>query len=56
MLRLEDVLEHICSAGLKLKQSKGRFLKTQKKFLDNETVGRGAESDPEKTEALQNWP
>jgi transposase InsO family protein len=54
--RLDHVLEQIYRAGLKLKPSKCKFLKTKVKFLGHVVSKDGVQTDPEKIEALTNWP
>ena len=54
--RVEMVLERLSSAGLKLKPSKCQFLQVKAGFLGHVVSADGIATDPEKTEAISQWP
>jgi hypothetical protein len=54
--RLEHVFEKLHKAGLKLKPSKCKFLKTRVGFLGHVISADGVEPDPDKVEAIRTWP
>jgi len=56
LARLEAVFNRIKQHGLKLKPSKCEFFKTSVKYLGHVVSENGIETDPEKLEALINWP
>ena len=53
---LELVFSKLHDYGLKLKPSKCRFFRTRLQYLGHVVSAAGVETDPEKTEALKNWP
>ncbi len=54
--RLEEVLERIAKAGLKLKPSKCKFFQKRINFLGHVVSSNGIECDPAKTQTLLEWP
>ena len=54
--RLEHVFQRLIEANLKLKPSKCLFFQKSVKFLGHIVSEKGIQTDPEKTEAIQNWP
>ena len=53
--RLEQVLQRIQGAGLKLKPAKCCFFQQSVPFLGHVVSGEGISTDPEKIEAVRNW-
>ena len=54
--RLEEVLQRLQSAGLKLKPQKCELLQTKVRYLGHIVSAAGIATDPEKIEAIENWP
>ena len=54
--RLEAVFEKLAKAGLKLKPSKCEFFKKRIKYLGHIVSEEGVSTDPQKVEAVLNWP
>ena len=54
--RLEAVFKKISDTGLKLKPSKCEFFKKRIHYLGHIVSNKGIETDPEKIEAIVNWP
>lgn len=54
--RLESVFQRLSSAGLKVKPSKCQFFKTRIKYLGHIVSREGVSTDPEKVDAVRNWP
>lgn len=54
--RLENVFKRLLDANLKLKPSKCLFFQKSIKFLGHIVSESGVQTDPEKTEAVKNWP
>lgn len=54
--RMENVFQRLQDAGLKLKPSKCIFFQKSVKFLGHIVSASGVQTNPEKTEAVQNWP
>ena len=54
--RLEAVFKKISDAGLKLKPSKCEFFKKRIHYLGHIVSDKGIETDPNKIEAIVNWP
>ena len=55
-LRLAEVFQRLRDAGLKLKPSKCKLLRTSVKYLGHVVSDRGVETDPEKTLTVTTWP
>lgn len=53
---IERVLKRLRAAGLKLKPSKCQFLRSQVKYLGHIVSADGVRPDPEKEEAIRNFP
>ena len=53
---LEQVLQRLDAAGLKLKPSKCKVLQKEVKFLGNIVGADGVATDPAKVEAVEHWP
>ena len=53
---LEMVFQRLRDYGLKLKPSKCKFFRTRLQYLGHVVSSQGVETDPEKTEALREWP
>ena len=56
LCRLEQVCERIQQAGLKLKPSKCKLFQQQVTFLGHVVSKDGLATDPDKIEAVVNWP
>ena len=56
LLRLEQVLQRIQQAGLKLKPSKCHLFQKQVSFLGYVVSEAGIATDPKKLEAVVSWP
>ena len=54
--RLEAVFKRLAQHNLKLKASKCEFLRSRVTYLGHVVSEDGIETDPEKTEAVKNWP
>ena len=54
--RLEAVFKKLAKAGLKLKPSKCEFFKKRIKYLGHIVSEEGVSTDPQKVEAVLNWP
>ena len=54
--RLEEVLQRLQSAGLKLKPQKCELLQTKVRYLGHIVSAAGIATDPEKIEAIESWP
>jgi hypothetical protein len=54
--RLETIFERLQKASLKLKPSKCSFLQRHVSFLGYEISESGVQTDPQKIEAVVNWP
>ena len=54
--RLEAVFKKLARAGLKLKPSKCEFFKKRIKYLGHIVSEEGVSTDPQKVEAVLNWP
>lgn len=54
--RLREVFQRLQDAGLKISPKKCTFLCQSVKFLGHIVTAHGIATDPEKTEAIQNWP
>ena len=52
---LEEVLERLSEAGLKLKPSKCEFFRKEVSFLGHVVTAAGIKTDPRKVEAVQEW-
>jgi transposase InsO family protein len=53
---LEAVFKHLAAAGLKLKPSKCKLFRSRVNYLGHVISSEGIEADPDKTEAIHNWP
>ena len=53
---LRAVFSRLRDANLKLKPSKCKFFQKEVAFLGHMATERGTQCDPEKTEAVRNWP
>ena len=49
-------MDRLKAAGLKLKASKCQWFKCSVKYLGHVVSAKGLQCDPEKIEAVQNWP
>ena len=56
LLNLQQVVEHLRQAGLKLQPGKCKFLQTQVKYLGHVVSAQGVSRDPEKTSQIESWP
>ena len=56
LARLRLVLQRFQEANLKLKPNKCRLFQSQTKFLGNIVSAEGVKPDPEKVEAVRDWP
>ena len=56
LVRLEAVLGKLRSAGLKLNTQKCSFFQTSIKYLGHVVSREGVSVDPEKVEAVREWP
>eukprot|EP00731_Ephydatia_muelleri_P029836 Em0021g359a len=56
LTRLRAVLDRIAKAGLRLKTAKCQFVQRQVKYLGHVVSEQGIEPDPQKTQALKNFP
>ena len=54
--RLAEVLQRLQQAGLKLKPKKCELLQTEVKYLGHLVSSDGIATDPEKVEAIREWP
>ena len=54
--RLDMVFTHLGNAGLKFKPQKGFFSMKEVSYLGHVILQRGVETDPHKTEVINNWP
>jgi hypothetical protein len=55
LARLEQVLQRLGTAGLKLKPSKCELLQKEVKFLGHVVGADGVSTDPAKVEAVEKW-
>jgi hypothetical protein len=55
LARLEQVLQRLETAGLKLKPSKCELLQKEVKFLGHVVGAGGVSTDPAKVEAVEKW-
>ena len=53
--RLEEVLERIMAAGLRLKPKKCHLFQTRVGYLGHVVSGEGISTDPEKIKAVEDW-
>ena len=53
--RLEEVLQRLLQAGLKLKPEKCELLQSQVRYLGHVVSPTGVATDPEKIEAIREW-
>ena len=56
LTRLRAVLDRIAKAGLRLKTAKCQFVQRQVKYLGHVVSEQGIEPDPQKTQAVKNFP
>ena len=56
LLNLQQVLEQLRQAGLKLQPGKCKFLQTQVTYLGHVVSAQGVSPDPEKTSQIESWP
>ena len=56
LLNLQQVLERLRQAGLKLQPGKCKFLQTQVTYLGHVMSAQGVSPDPEKTSQIESWP
>ena len=56
LVRLEEVLQRLQKAGLKLKPKKCELLQEEVKYLGHLVSAAGIATDPEKIEAIKGWP
>ena len=56
LLRLEEVLQRLQKAGLKLKPQKCELLQEEVRYLGHIVSADGIATDPEKIAAIKNWP
>ena len=56
LTRLTTVLDRFRSANLKLKPTKCTLLQSEVKYLGHVVSSKGVRTDPEKVQAVQNWP
>ena len=56
LTRLEEVLQRLHGAGLKLKPQKCELLQTQVRYLGHIVSSNGIATDPDKIEAIKSWP
>ena len=56
MARLEQVLQRLWAAGLKLKPAKCELLREEVKFLGHIVGANGVATDPAKVAAVEHWP
>lgn len=54
--RLGEIFKRLSAYGLKLKPSKCSLLKKSVKYLGHIVSEYGVQTDPDKTEAIRNWP
>ena len=54
--RLRGVFQKLSTAGLRLKPSKCEFFKSQVTYLGHIVSKNGIETDPQKIEAIKEWP
>ena len=54
--RLEEVLQRLHGAGLKLKPQKCELLQTKVRYLGHIVSSQGIATDPEKIAAIKEWP
>ena len=54
--RLEEVLQRLQKAGLKLKPTKCKLLQDQVEYLGHVVSAQGVATDPKKIEAIKDWP
>lgn len=54
--RLENIFERLRDANFKLKPSKCNLFQKSVKFLGHVVSEEGVQTDPDKTEAIKNWP
>lgn len=54
--RLKNIFERLRDANLKLKPSKCNLFQKSVKFLGHVVSEEGVQTDPDKTEAIKNWP
>ena len=56
LYNLQQVLEHLRQAGLKLQPHKRKFLQAQVTYLGHVISAQGVSPDPEKTSKIKSWP
>ena len=56
LLNLQQVLERLRQAGLKLQPGKCKFLQMQVTYLGHVVSAQGVSPDPEKTNQIESWP
>uniref|UniRef100_A0A672FZX6 Gypsy retrotransposon integrase-like protein 1 n=1 Tax=Salarias fasciatus TaxID=181472 RepID=A0A672FZX6_SALFA len=56
LVRLETVLQRLRETGLKVKMEKCHFLQPRVQFLGHQVSAQGISTDPEKIEAVKQWP
>jgi hypothetical protein len=56
LLRLEEVLDRLITAGLKVKPSKCQLARRAVTFLGHVVSENGVSTDPAKVEAVESWP
>ena len=54
--RLREVLQRLQQAGLKLKPSKCELLQTEVRYLGHVVSANGVATDPDKVQAVREWP
>ena len=56
LCNLQQVLERLRQAGLKLQPHKCKFLQSQVTYLGHMVSAQGVSPDPEKTSKIKSWP
>ena len=56
LFNLQQILECLSQAGLKLQPGKCKFLQTQVTYLGHVVSAQGVSPDPEKTSQIDSWP
>ncbi|KAG8198200.1 hypothetical protein JTE90_015298 [Oedothorax gibbosus] len=56
LINIRKVLTKLRYAGLKLSLSKCHFFRREVKYLGHIVSSAGVQTDPDKTEAVKNWP